>query len=303
MITDDTNYTFKFTLTIQSTTVKDKTDLTFDWSAVTKDFLGLTLDPVKDIDLVVVSAWGMTEQEITDNLNKDKLPLNSNKGALTAYPGEETDFTSVKLTELSSFHNEVPEDVLWSYFDTSTENYQYPQDKNTFMMIVASGTTPGKDSRMLGFFKLDPASTNNTVALTNDSTKMEWEAHLANIKPIFVPANQASLSIDWKNMTVNAIGNPYDVSQITEAVVAHYATLTLEDLEQQFLYLEDEADGWWSGEVISGTTMDLSTLKDEGGAAFPGIDSNGVWLVALFCTSSQCNNPAPWSITVLKPCG
>ena len=130
---------------------------------------------------------------------------------------------------------------------------------------------------------------------------MDWEAHLANAKPFLVPAGQPGLSIEWGNMTTNAIGNPYDKSQITEAVVAHYASLTLTDLEEQFLYLEERADGWWSGEVVSGSTMDLSTLTDKNGATFPGIDSSGVWLVALFCTAN-CNNPAPWSITVLKPC-
>jgi hypothetical protein len=84
-------------------------------------------------------------------------------------------------------------------------------------------------------------------------------------------------------------------------VVAHYANLTVADLEAQFLFLEDRADGWYSGEVQSGESMDLSTLVDANGAPFLGIDSNGVWLVALFCTAN-CNNPAPWSITFLTPC-
>ena len=31
-----------------------------------------------------------------------------------------------------------------------------------------------------------------------------------------------------------------------------------------------------------------------------GIDSTGIWMAALFC--GNCNNPAPWSITILEPC-
>ena len=106
----------------------------------------------------------------------------------------------------------------------------------------------------------------------------------------------------------NALGNDYAVTQITEAVVAHYAGATLQDLEDKFLDLLDEeefADGWWSGEVISGTNMNLKELRidpgDPASEAFSGIDDDGVWLVALFCRA-QCRNPAPWSITVLKPC-
>ncbi len=50
-----------------------------------------------------------------------------------------------------------------------------------------------------------------------------------------------------------------------------------------------------------GSSLDLSTFENASGATFPGIDGTGVWLVALFCTS-ECNNPAPWSITVPRPC-
>jgi hypothetical protein len=102
-------------------------------------------------------------------------------------------------------------------------------------------------------------------------------------------------------MTTNAIGNAYTYSQITLAAVAHYKTETLAQLQANFLNLEDIADGWWSGPVVSGASIDLSGLTDSGGAAFPGIDGTGVWMAALFC--GNCNNPAPWSITILQPCG
>ena len=82
--------------------------------------------------------------------------------------------------------------------------------------------------------------------------------------------------------------------------MAHYSTATVADLQKQFLDLQDIADGWWSGPVVSGASINLGALVDAGGATFPGIDSSGVWLAALFC--GNCNNPAPWSITILEPC-
>ena len=36
------------------------------------------------------------------------------------------------------------------------------------------------------------------------------------------------------------------------------------------------------------------------GKAFTGISTSGTWIVALRCGS--CRNPAPWYLTVLKPC-
>jgi hypothetical protein len=299
VITDDSNYSFSSTLTIQSTVVKDATDLVFDWSALSVDFFDAPVNPSADIEMVLVSLWGQTETELAANINKDNLPIADNKGAITYYP--ESGETSANLLNFTIFGNELPEDELWSRFDTSYAGYQYPPETHTFMVMAASGVEPGKDSRMLGFFRLDPTSTNTTVALTNASTQMDWSVQLAS-KPQFpVPAGNPALTLDWTNMTVNALGNPYLGDQITEVVVAHYATMTLTDLEQQFLFLEDRADAWYSGEVYAGTTLDLSTLADANGAPFPGIDATGVWLAAAFCTSN-CNNPAPWSITLLTPC-
>jgi hypothetical protein len=39
---------------------------------------------------------------------------------------------------------------------------------------------------------------------------------------------------------------------------------------------------------------------DGNGAGFPGIDDTGTWLVGLIC--GNCRNPAPWYMTILKPC-
>jgi hypothetical protein len=85
-------------------------------------------------------------------------------------------------------------------------------------------------------------------------------------------------------------------------MIGHYTNFTRPQLDEQFLNLREIATDTWSGKVTSGISMDLSTLvNDRTGAPFSGVDSTGVWLMALFCTKN-CNNPAPWSITVLQAC-
>jgi hypothetical protein len=301
IITDDTNYTFSSTITPQSTVVKDATDLTFDWSALTQDFYGRPIDPTRDIDLVLVSLWGMTEVELVSAINDDRLQPNNNKGIFSVYPteGGTPGPTSTRLLEMNSFRNEVSEDEVRSRFDTSTPGYQYPQSTHTFMLMAQKGTDPGRGVQMLGLFHLDPASANTTVALTNASTTLTYSAHLAQSPQIEVPVGMAELIIDWSNMTTNALGRPFDASKITEVVVANYPTYTISQIEQRFIYMKEEAGAWYSGEVLAEATMDLSSLTDGAGVPFRGINATGVWLVALFCTS--CHNPAPWSIIVLKP--
>lgn len=300
VITDDTNYVLDHSLTIEMSTLKDATDLTFDWGGLTRDFFGKPLDPLIDVDLVLISLWNMTPAELEENLRRDNLPLNVNKGAITTYP--EDSFTSQHLLGFDLLGNPLPEEDLWARFDTSDPNFQYPQDSYTFMLMASTGTALGKGARMLSMFNLDPSSEQTELFLTDESTKLEFSVNLSSARRLQVPTGKADLNVDWSQMTLNALGNEYQASQITEAVVAHFATTSLSELEQRFLDLETLADGWWSGEVVAGANIDLSTLMDDQGAPFAGIDETGTWIVALFCTST-CNLPAPWSITVLEACG
>src|SRR5690606_16443100 len=106
------------------------------------------------------------------------------------------------------------------------------------MFMLSGGTIPGKDARMLHFFKLDPASDNTTLTLTDASTTLTYEVELEAAQPVGVPEGESALSINWRDMTTNSLGNEYSPVQITEAVVAHYSSLTLPELEAQFLQLE-----------------------------------------------------------------
>ena len=300
-IADDTNYVFTSTLEIEMSTLKDAADLRFDWTSITQDFFGRTIDPATDIDLVLISLWEQTPAELNASLTRDTLERNAGEGAIMTYP--DGSFTEANLLSFGVLGNPLPdESEIWSRFDTSHPDFEYPQDQYTFLIMASTGTTIGRGARMLSMFNLDPSATQTELVLTNDSTTLDYAVSLTGAKPVSVPSGQASLTIEWGEMTVNALGNPYLPTQITEATVAHFATDSLVELEAQFLNLEEIADGWWSGEVTAGTSIDLGSLTDASGATFPGIDGNGTWLVALFCTTGDCNNPAPWSITILEPC-
>lgn len=299
VITDETNYSFSNTLNIARTTLKDGVDLTFDWSGLTEDFFGKPFDPLADVDVGLISLWGMTPSELEGNIRDDNLPLSVNKGAITTYPAGQ--YATQNLLSFDLLGEPFSEEELWAFFDTSDPGFQYPQDTHTFMFMVSTGQTLGKGARMLHFFNLDPTSENTELVLTNDSTVLEYSVDLESAMPVLVPANTAELNFDWGEMTTNALGNDYPAAQINEAVVAHYDSLTLAELEEQFLFLEELADGWWGGEIKAGDNVNLSELSDASGAAFPGVDESGVWMVALFCTAN-CSNPAPWSITLLQAC-
>lgn len=299
-ILDDTNYSLTSTLSVKTYTVKDHTDLVFDWSKLTHDFYGKPLDPKLDIDLVLLSLWKKTPAELEAALASDSLVPNANVGVITTYPMD--DYTSQNLLSFNFAGNPLPnQDELWQYFDTQNPRFAYPPAQYTFLLEAGTGTELGRGARMLAFFNLDPASQNTSLTLTDDSAVLDYSVHLTGARPLHVPAGAPHLTIDWSQMTKNALGNAYDGTQINEAVVAHFSNLTLADLEARFLDLQSLADGWWSEQVRAGKSVDLAGAVDANMTPFAGIDGDGVWLSALFCTAN-CNNPAPWSITVLEPC-
>src|SRR6185312_10312606 len=48
------NYGFESSIMLHPVTVKSMSDLSFDWSGVTKDFLGHPVDPVMDLNSIFV---------------------------------------------------------------------------------------------------------------------------------------------------------------------------------------------------------------------------------------------------------
>lgn len=300
VITDPTNYSLSDSFTLQYDVLQDDYDLVFDWSQLTVDFFGQSVNPATDINTVSISLWNLQPADIEQALKKDNLNdmLPKMAGIITTYP--DGTYTHMDLLNFNELNNPLTPDQIWSRFDTATPDYQYPQDMYTFLAMAQSGTDIGKKPHAVALFNIDPSSTKQQLNLTNDSTKLTYSVDLEHAQPMLVPSGLPQLIIDWSLIKKNCLGNDFDGSQITSAAVAHYANKTLPQLQTDFLNLENIADGWWSGDVTMGRSIDLSTLTDTNGNTFPGIDDNGVWMAALFC--GNCNNPAPWSITILQPC-
>jgi hypothetical protein len=66
------------------------------------------------------------------------------------------------------------------------------------------------------------------------------------------------------------------------------------------LDLELISEDMWQADVSSGTTLAFSSLRNDAGQPFAGIDGTGTYIVALVC--GECQNPAPWYLSVLSPC-
>jgi len=303
------NYKFSSTLTFPPTKVQPKTELSFDWSGVSKSFLGHAVDPKKDITLVSVLCWALPRNQLESQLNADTLlqsslnglPLSMNTDGTTA--GIAAGTTSAKLFQFTLNGEPVTEtgsvkreDVL-AYFDPDN----YPPESTTYTVMAGFGKEPGQGTVMIQSFLLDKSSTNTELKMTSASTELTWNANIHSLVPTGIPAGEAAITVDWTDsIKTNAMGGVFDPTMILRVLVGHY-TEDVAQLEKKFLDIELIATELYETKIEAGSTVDFSTMtKASDGKSFPGIDDTGTWLVALQC--GACRNPSPWYLSILKPC-
>jgi len=292
---ESNDYQFSSTLMFPTIKVKPKTNLTIDWGDLSKDFEMHSLNGKSDINQVLFIDWQLPLSDLETSINNDEIG-NSYEGLpLKFVPDGNT--TSAKVYDFGlATGGTVMQSDIDGFLDTSVS----PASTHTFTAIAATGTMLGAGTRMIQSFVLDSSSSTDTVKITNDSTMLEFRANLHDLSPTYIPSGQSGISLDWGKMKKNAMGRDFDATQITHALVGKYSQ-SPSDLEgNQFLNLEMIDQELYEGDIDSGTVVDFSKLKDSSGRSFSGISSDGTWLVALIC--GVCHNPAPWYLTILKPC-
>jgi hypothetical protein len=294
------NYTFHSDLTIAVTNVASlpgpgMSQLHFDWSGVKTDLLGHAVN-INDIGMVEIGLWNLTLDQFEKKLNDDALAQSDLAIIATIVPPM-PGVTTGSIYDLTETGQPLTKDQIDPYLDIS----QYPPGNHIYTAMVANGTALGKGTRMIQGFQLDATSTNSLVTVTSDSTKLSMTADLHTLTAPTVPAGTPGITIDWTNVMKTAAGLEFDPTQITKLRVGKYS-ISATDMEQpsNFLNLDTIADVMYTANITAGTSFDLSKANDASMNPFPGIDDTHTWIVALNC--GACANPAPWYMTVLKPC-
>ncbi len=296
------NYSFQSTLSFPPTKIQPKSNLTFDWGGVTADLIRHPIDPKKDLNSILVFEWNLTLESLQTKLNADALDsIDMTAKPPLSYATNGSDTTAKLLdfglngSKIGADGGLISVDQVMLYFDPS----KYDPASHVFTLMATSGNVLGQGTRMIQSFLLDPSSTNTTVTMTKDSTKLDYTANIHDLTPTGISPGKTAIVLDWGKMKKNALGNDFDTTAITRAIVAHY-TQALTEVEKKFLDLELIATDLYQDTIDAGTKVDFSSLKASSGKSFPGIDGTGTWIVALQC--GACRNPAPWYLTVLKPC-
>jgi hypothetical protein len=292
----DNNYTFSSTVSVSTIAAMPNTELFFDWSTLTTDFLGHDVDPLADIDTVALILWELTLEEMTEKLNADELSAQYAAAAIALYTNNEVTTGSIFDFQVAG-GGELPPEELMPRLDPAN----YDPATHTYALMAQTGGVLGQGVKMVQAFHLDEASENTQVDITPESTSLSFDVDLSDsLVPVSLPLGETNVLVDWSDMETTALNLEWKIRSIQEVMVAKYS-LTPADLEAQFLDLELIADEMYRGEVEAGDEFVLTDLVEETtGAPFNGITEDGTWVLALVCT--RCSNPAPWYLTRLQPC-
>lgn len=280
MLADEGNYGYTSAVDIGTTEVTAGQDFAIDWSALTTDLLGHTLDPAADIDQVMlVALTDLTSAEVEVAIVEESLDQPDILVAVLLTP--EAGQTSAMSSDLA---------ILGNAFDPA--EYLLENPDITWLLVAY---TDG-EARMTHFVSPVAAGADQ-VALSPSSADLSFDADLHSLTAASVPAGEA-VTIDWAGLTTHAGGRELDVADLDRLLIARYDDLGLDELEAQFVDVELLADATWTADAYGVTTLALSAAQDDAGAAFNGFSAGSTWLLALECT--ECTSPAPPFLTVLE---
>lgn len=280
---DRHNYTYEGSLSVPSRAAPAQTDFGLDWSGLTIDLQCHGLDPVTDINNIMLITFPyLSQDEIEVHMSEDSL-LQSDIGGFVNFETEGA--TTASLSDFKFLGNEAQ----------IVERFE--ADAGTWMLMFATGTELGVGGRWLEFLApTDGAS--ETQGFAGNCDVLDFEADLvgADVLPVLP---EGPWLVDWTALSRNGRGAELDDDGIDGLMVARYDDLSVNDLQDQFLDIELLADAVWTAPIEGGRTADLSAATTADGAPLTAIDPDSTWLFALRC--SRCANPAPLFLTVLAP--
>lgn len=285
--TDANNYTYMATLEVESLDVQEGADARIDWSGLTVDLRGRTVDPAT-IDQVALVAFNIEKQEVLDSINDNSLA----QSAIRDYRlfENEAGLTAANMSEFSILGNDfipaedfvVHSEATWTWAITLWDENDGRNDILSNIFIVPS-----------------PGSPNTDIAMTNDTASLSFAVDLHSAPPLVSVAGSTSYTFDWSAATTEASGQAFDSAKGDRLLIGYVAGGTVAEVEANILTVLDTADALYRMDVFGLTSADLTLATERTtGAAFSGFTTDGVWLIGVECTT--CTSPVPLILSVVE---
>jgi hypothetical protein len=275
---DANNYSFDASMTASEVEVQALNDVAVDWSALSVDLQGRSVDPLA-IDRVSLVQFDLPADEVLSAVASSSL-LQSDVADYRLLEGL-TGRTSAALSEFA---------ILGNTFDPTTELVEGDGSK-TWLVSVWDLAREGRDDVLTSIIlvPLDDSS-NQSVALDDSSAEFTMDVDLESATPVEAGAELDTYSADWSAVTTTGSGAEFD-DELADRLIILHLDESLAEVESDFVRLASAADALWRLDVYAQTSADLLQATSSAGAGFPGFTVGGTWLVGVECTS--CTNPVP----------
>lgn len=288
-LADANNYSYAADIEIGTVPTAIATDITAHWDNLDTDIQGHAITSCDDIDhLQVVWFQYLTLDELEEKVICNNIKGSDADVATTQDPEEEEPSDcQAMLSETKVVGNAfIPEDY-------------YAQDYGVWL---AQALTGSKNYRMVVALEPSADNTETDFSFENDSSVLDFSTNLHDLSAVTVPESALSYTVDWSGLVDGANADGCEPSQVYKADtlwLARFDSMTVAELEDQFLDLELIADEIWTTGAGAVTSADLGeAVSATDGSTFEGFSSDATWVIALRATTSV--SPAPVFLTVLN---
>ncbi len=278
LLSPEQSYDFSSTLSVDIQEIAAGQDAVVDWSALSVDQLGKDVATSEVDQLMIVRFEELSQEEVLERAAVDCLKQKDVTGVVEVFPDD-----SDTQAMLSDFQ-------LIGYNVDPAEQFQ--EGMGTFLLSVYTEGLAGV--RMSTFLSPQNSSENGLVTLNNESSQVDYEVDLA----AGVPLPTSTTELDWADLEIPTDCGVFPINKFDGLMIARYDNASLEELEADFLKVDDLADELWTADIEGRSSLVLSDALNAAGEAFSGFDSESLWLVALRCFT--CNNPAPPYLTLVS---
>lgn len=285
VFTDANNYTFESEFQIGTVEVAPETDLLIDWSGLTTDIRGRSVDPL-DIDQLLFVQFGATQAEILTKIDANDLQQSD---ALNQYLSFTTGVDNLMLSEMS---------ILGNPFDLGL----MVEDANKTWLLSLTNIVDARFDFLMNTFVVPTAGSKNTmVVIDDDSASLTFDVDLSSAPALQTAAGLPAYTLDWSAATTDVFGRELNLALVSRLIIGKVATDDLTQVEAEFLQLYENAEELYTLDVNGLTFADLSGATEQtSGAAFGGFTADGTWVVGIECTRQECTNPAPLLLAVVE---
>jgi hypothetical protein len=277
VLEDANNFEFEGTFTIETFDVEPGVDFCADWSGMTTDIRGRPFDPL-DVDQVALLQFDLTPPEVLEQIDTNQLRQDDAAYQyLWSQPGGAS---SACATEF---------EIIGNFFDPAL---LVEESDKTWVLSLIDLDTGKNDILTTAFVAPTDGSVNHDVVTSDATAVLDYTVDIDGKDPIVATADAGAWTLDWSGVTNDVNGVPFDSLLGDELLIAHYEDYTdVSEVESVFLRLDTEASETWILNVFGELDADLSDAETADGDGFGGFTTDGVWLVAVSCTT--CTSPVP----------